>query len=360
MPNHIDVVKPIADKPDDLFICASGVGSLLQRVSYGIANKKCYKADLAMIVDYHEPLPDKKHMGRGLTWQKYFNSRNDSNFKDIKAHLESSDKDMVIAHPIFSRGNAFSNNNMFKTCLEIMSLEEKVGNVTIDITGFPDEDILPMLYVLDNPANTIRLLYAEPPAGTLPKGFGVLKKGTVPHFDGDVHYRCDNSQDVAVFILGYDSFRLYSLDDHVKSHDTILIFPNPSLNKNWNNLSKRMNYYAARFVYPKYKKEVSEVDPLAIKDSLDEVYSSYPINDSDGEKRWYMYVGLAGCTKWPVVGAYLFARDKMEKVEGFKENEFPDHSPVGIYYSTSFYDKPLDIRGSRISEFVLPKKEIRV
>lgn len=354
----VDVVKPIGDKPDDLFIGASGVGNILQRVSYNIAYKKCHKADLAMIVDYHEPLPDEKHLDRGWTWQKYFNSWNDLNVERIKAYLEAGDTDAVIAHPHFSRGNALSNTHLFQIFLKGMNLEKRVGNVTIDITGFPEEDILTMLYVLDKPANTIRLLYAEPPAGALPRGYGILENGTVPHFHGD-HQSGSTSQHVAVFIVGYNAGKFYSLDDHVRSRDSIMIFPKPSLHKNWDCLSKRINANVARFVYPKDMKEVSEVNPLAVKDALNNVYDSYPINDPERDKRWYMGICLAGCTKWPVVGAYLFVRDKMEKIKGLKEGEFLDHSPIGVYYSTSLYDNPLAIRSSRISEFVLPKKETK-
>lgn len=358
MPNPVKVVTPISDKPDDLFICASGVGYLLQGVSYNIAYKNGYKSNLTMIVDYHEPWPEEVRNVRGWTWQEHFNEWNDLNLDRIKCYLEAG-TDAIISTPSFSRGDPNSNIHVFQQgYLKQLSLEERVGNVTIDITGFPDEDLFSLLYVLDKPDNRVRLLYSEPPKGTLPRGFGVLETSSVPFFTGE-HYRGDTSQDVAVFLVGYDSGRLYSIDDHVRSRDTILIFPKPSFHKNWDCLSKRINANVSRCsINPKDVREITEFNPLAVKDTLQEVYDSYPIKDPDTRKRWYMRVGLAGCTKWPVVGAYLFVRDIMEPHEMVtKEGKKSyDWSPVSIYYSTPVYEAALGMRGSQITEFFIGGK----
>lgn len=343
----VDVVKPISDKPDDLFICSTGVESTCLDVPVNAFDKKSYKAESVLLIRYYEPeIP--------LRPANWFNSWEDHH----AVQLYSND----LLNPIgpaeevkFARGQPSNNIHSFQVVMK-KSLDGIIGNVSIDATSIHDEDLLSLLYLLDKPGNNIRILYSEPPSGKLPSSRGILNNGIIPHFFGN-HLGDGTYRHVSVLLAGYDSGKVYSVEDHIRSRDTFVFFPKPSFHKNWDALSKKVNHLMVGSIYNCEKRDVSGLDPLAVKSGLEGVYNSYPINEKDYGKRWYMQVGLAGCTLWQTVGAYLFVRDKMETHAGSKGESY-DSSPISVYFCTSLFPVPIEGPG-RIGEFLIPRKELK-
>ncbi len=351
MQNLATILEPLRGNADDLFICASKDGTMCRRVPGELAINGSYRAKNSLLIVYHDPIGPGERLHRKRLEQ--FNIHSELNAEWIRRTLSDSAMNSNAGVLNFSRRHSSSNVHDFHDFLKSKSLEGVIGNVTVDITSLNDEDVFSILYTLDRPGNLVRLLYGEPPAGTLPASEGIVLTSTVPHFHGD-HQSSSTSRHVAVFLSGYDSGKLYAIEDHMRSRDTYMVYPKPSLHKGWDSHSKRLNANIARFVRSKDVHEVSEANPVAVRDTLQKIHSSYPIGDPDYEKRWFMGIGLAGCTKWPVVGAYLFVRGTVKKFDRF------EHSPIAVYYSAAVFDRPLNMdrngflraNSSRISEYV--------
>jgi hypothetical protein len=147
-------------------------------------------------------------------------------------------------------------------------------------------------------------------------------------------------------MCGYDKDKLYALDDLLRARDTVLVFPRPSLHPNWSSWSKRLHSIIIRNMHHKTLRGADERDPVAAKNELLRVFESYPITEEDSDKRWYMQVGLAGCTKWHTLGTYLFLRDTIQD-DGC--------SPVGAYYSTALKRREIS-GGGQVGRFLLPER----
>lgn len=354
MPTYPEVVKSIGGQSaDDLFICSSGVEETCLDVSVNASENsgfsidaspenRGYLADNAVIIRYKEPAKN---------YSKWFASY-EKRCADALKCIWDEQLGQDVKEIEFLRGAPGPNVRAFEDFME-KDLEGVINSITIDATSILDEDLFGLLYVLDKPQNSLRVLYSEPPKGTLPLSRGTDGQGTVPFFDGNYHSH-NTVQHVCAYLCGYDAGKLYALNDRIRASHNFLFFPKPSFHRNWDALSKRVNKLEVRSIRPNSLMDVSGLDPLAVKSALEGIYKKYPFEEEDYDKRWYMQVALAGCTKWQVVGAYLFARDTLREVESLRGDKV-EHSPVGVYYCTGVLHTPIYGDG-RIGEFLVPKK----
>lgn len=356
MLKHIDRLKPISGKPDDLFICAAGPEStcLDSMLSvYDLQKVKAYSANLAIRINYGRyeeadrlNLPPSK---RPSLEQSY-------NFDTLSRLMNWLFTSRKVRKLSFSRSKSHDNYHNLEERLKKNSLLDSLVNVTIDATSVLDQDLFTILSLVDKPSANVRILYSIPPKGKLPLGKGPVFTSVLPGFQGDLN-NDGTYNHVAAILCGYEPDKAMFLDDMLRSRYTYFIFPKPSFHRGWDSMSKRLHKKSIIGLHKNHLQddsrvlEASGLDPLSVKSVLDNIYSSYPINHEDRSLRHYMQVALAGCTKLQTVGAYLFVRDKVKEKEGFA------YSHVGVYYGVPDLP-PVMIDHGELVEFMLPKKSL--
>ncbi len=341
MPSLVDKVKPISDKPDDLFICAAGPESTcLDSMMNAYENQSYYpKFGVVLMYDMYKKA--------GMQTSKDSNHQQAFNFR----HLSGITHKLIpgkVQKLYFSRSKPHENHYNIRELLKQNSLLDNIANVTIDSTSILDQDIFSILHLVDKPGTNVRVLYSKPPKGKLPLSEGYIFTSVLPGFQGEVNHSGTYNH-VAAILCGYEPHKAMVLKDKLRSRYTYFIFPKPSFHKGWDYTSKRLHKNFLIVRGDSKILEASGLDPLDVKSVLDNIYNTHQINHEDLSLRHYMQVALAGCTKLQTIGAYLFVRSKI----GEKDNL--SYSPVGVYYAVSTI--PSVIKGpGELVEFMLPKK----
>ncbi len=359
MPNLVDKLKPISDKPDDLFICAAGPeGTCLDSMlNAHFWENKFYSSRLAVILAYgilgkeSDPMKvynmDKQDASLNIPPYEYSDYYSANNFTQLSHRMNFLFPNRVKKIN-FSRSNPHTNYYNLKEVLQEDLSIDNLANITIDATSILDQDLFSILHLVDKPDTNVRVLYSKPPKGKLPWSKGYVFTSVLPGFQGDLN-QSGTYNHVAAILCGYDPQKARVLDDMLRSSYTYFIFPKPSFHKGWDSMSKRLH---KRFVIVQGDSKIldaSGLDPLSVKSVLDNIYNTHKINHEDRSLRYYMQVALAGCTKLQTVGAYLFVRDKVKEKDGLS------YSPIGVYYAVSAI--PSVIKGpGELVEFMLPKK----
>lgn len=345
MLKHVDQLKPISDKPDDLFICAAGpestcLDSMLS--DYDYQKVKAYNAKLAILLNYgmYEEA-DRLN----IPPSKSPSLEQSHNFDALSRLMRWIFTPRKVRKLSFSRSKSHDNYHNLEEMLKKNSLLDSLVNVTIDATSVLDQDLFSILRLVDKPSANVRILYSIPPKGKLPLSKGYVFTSALPGFQGDVNHDGTYNH-VAAILCGYEPNKAMVLDDLLRSRYTYFIFPKPSFHRGWDYTSKRLH---KSLINSNIKTlGASGLDPLAVKQVLGDIYASHQINHEDRSLRHYMQVALAGCTKLQTLGAYLFVRDKVEEKEGF------DYSHVGVYYAVPNLPPVIKDRGELV-EFMLPK-----
>jgi len=226
------------------------------------------------------------------------------NFAKLKKHKKESEK--ILENKLYFRKTehmSLSIGNPIQIVIEIDKIlksipkERKNINITLDITGFPRNELLVLIYYLRHLSRVgiIRILYISPKiyGDWLTDGYRYFM--IPPFFEGHLP---TSEKKTALFILtGFEYERALALIDDIEPSILLLGKPNPGTSEDFRETSQDIIDRLKRI--RRLSSSVHDIpanNPFKCRDRIEEIFQENP--------NYNFYVAPMG-TKLEVLGTYL-------------------------------------------------------